>query len=515
MNLFETFSKSAQKFPKEEALVIEESAYTYSQLKDHVSRLTFILNKHRYTKVAIFAYRSLSAYSGILATLQAGKTYVPLNPKFPENRNKLIIELSGSKILIVDKKCLVQLNNIAEQLDQETVILAPEIGEDEIPSQLKNLFKIYSRRDFINEDFEIKTVDSNQYAYIMFTSGTTGIPKGVPVSHENVLSYINYLTQRYEIRHTDKFSQTFDLTFDLSVHDLFLSWNSGASLYVIPEDVLMAPAKFVREKKLTMWFSVPSLAQFMSKFRMLKEGIFPHLRFSLFCGEPLPKTIAVAWQKAAPNSILENIYGPTEATIGITHYRLPVVADLILENNGVVSIGQIFPTQDFCLIDENSEVVENEGELCLSGSQLTSGYYENPEKTREQYFSFDESGPLWYKTGDIVKVENDIIYYKSRKDFQVKVRGYRIELDEINLAISKFSGTSLICTIPYPIVDGVADSLYSFLDSACTKTKAEIINYLSSVLPEYMVPKDIIFIEKFPLNSNGKIDRKQLYQSLK
>lgn len=514
MNLFDTFNTSANAHPENTALVIEEKEYSYLELKDIISRISFVLSKFTFQNVAIFSSRSLSAYSGILATLQTGKTYIPLNPKFPEIRNQLIIRLAQTKILIVDKSCITQLEKIADDVDPETVILTPEIQAEEISEVISNRFSVFSKENFSEKSFFVKEKGKEDHAYIMFTSGTTGIPKGVPVSHGNVFSYIKYQSQRYAVRPDDRFSQTFDITFDLSVHDMFLAWNGAASLYVIPERILMAPSKFIRENRLTMWFSVPSLAQFMAKFRMLKPEVFPHLRYSLFCGEPLPKVIAATWQKAAPGSILENIYGPTEATIGITHYQLPKDEDLILEKNGIVSIGNIFLGQDYCLINEEGEKEKDEGELCLSGSQLTLGYWENPEKTQEQFFSFEGEEKLWYKTGDIVQEINNNLFYKSRKDFQVKVRGYRIELDEINLAISKFTGTDLICTIPFPVIDGVANNLYSFVDKSCSKDKAEIIKQLSSILPEYMIPKEVILLEEFPLNSNGKIDRKKLYQSL-
>ena len=259
-----------------------------------------------------------------------------------------------------------------------------------------------------------------------------------------------------------------------------------------------------------MWFSVPSLAQFMHKFRMLKPEIFPSLRYSLFCGEPLPKTIAISWQKAAHNSVVENIYGPTEATIGITHYRLPADEDKIKELNGVVSIGSIFGSQEYCLVDAQNNLTEKEGELCLSGSQVTAGYWKNPEKTWEQFIQIGETGKTWYKTGDIVRIEDNNLLYIGRIDFQVKIRGYRVELDEINNAITKFTDASVVCSIPYPVKDGVADSIYSFVDSEHAVENPKLLKHLATVLPEYMVPKDILYIDEFPLNSNGKIDRKEL-----
>jgi amino acid adenylation domain-containing protein len=505
-NIFGFFHDSNSQYGNKVALVVDNIEYKYNELSFKAGLVSSVLKNYKHDRVGIFGLRSLTCYQGILGTLASGKTYVPLNPKFPTERNKTIISLADLEIFVVDHIGLEKINAMTDSLKKTTVLICPNIKEQEIPDTLKNKFKIFTCETMTESSADFQNVDDSQTAYIMFTSGSTGVPKGVPVSHKNVLSYINYQRERYDIDSNDRFSQTFDLTFDLSVHDMFLSWSVGASLYVIPEKTLMAPAKFIKENKLTVWFSVPSLAQFMNKFKMLKENSFPSLRYSLFCGEALPKSIAIAWQKAACNSILENIYGPTEATIGITHYQIPRNESEILEYNGIVSIGQIFNTQDYCLIDEENKVTDKYGELCLSGTQLTLGYYNNPEKTAESYFKFTNEDKLWFKTGDIMKLENNNLFYISRRDFQVKIRGYRIELDEINLAIREYTNCDLVYTIPYPLSGGVAENLYSFIDSNCTFEKNLILKYLKDKLPEYMVPKEIFYIKEFPLNSNGKID---------
>jgi amino acid adenylation domain-containing protein len=514
-NIFGLFNNSNSRHSNRVALVVDNIEYSYNNLSFLAGQVCSVLRNYKQQNVGIFGLRSLNCYQGILGTLASGKTYIPLNPKFPTERNKNIISLADIELFVVDNFGLEQLNTIADSLKKTTVLICPNIKYEEVSATLKSKFKIFTCETMTESIVDFQDVDDCKPAYILFTSGSTGIPKGVPISHNNVSNYINYLKNRYELSFEDRFSQVVDLTFDLSVQDMFLSWSVGAALYVVPETVIMAPAKFIKVNKITVWFSVPSVAQFMNKLRMLKPNSFPSLRYSLFCGEALPKSATVAWQKAAPNSILENIYGPTETTIGITHYRIPAQEDEILHHNGVVSIGQVFSTQDYCLLDMQDNITSNYGELCLSGSQLSSGYLNNPEKTKESFITFNDTDKLWYKTGDLVKVINNNLFYVSRKDFQVKIRGYRIELEEVNLAIRNLTSCDLVYTIPYPISEGVADNLYSFIEHSCVIDKNTILKFLRDKLPEYMIPKDILYIKDFPLNSNGKVDLKKLSFKIK
>ncbi len=509
-NIFSFFDDSKKQFDNHPALVVDDQTYTYNELSTLAGKICSILQTENCRHVAIFCSRSLSCYQGILGTLAAGKTYIPLNPKFPVSRNETIIRLAGIHTFIADAKGLQQLKTMENILPARATIILPQMGKKDIPQGWEKKFRMITSEDLTDSCQSFASVNQDKIAYIMFTSGSTGTPKGVQVTHKNVDAYIRYIRNRYELGPGDRFSQSFDLTFDLSVHDLFLTWSVGGSLHVIPEKVLFAPAKFIKDHQLTVWFSVPSLAQFMNRFRMLKENIFPSLRYSLFCGEPLPKALAVAWQKAAPRSILENIYGPTETTIGITHYRIPDEEEKILEHNGIVSIGQVFSTHEYRLIDEDMNLKENTGELCLSGPQVTPGYFNNPEKTAESFIKLGNDDRIWYRTGDLVKKEGENLFYISRKDFQVKIRGYRIELEEINHRIRNFTGCQMVYTVPYPFGGGMAEYLITFIDRKCKTDKKEIWDYTKQHLPEYMVPKKILFIDNFPLNANGKVDLKKL-----
>ncbi|MGO3182947.1 MAG: AMP-binding protein [Aequorivita sp.] len=509
-NLFGVFEQSKNKYPNKTALVVDKIEYSYTELYQNALQLAHLLKNCEGNQIGIFAGRSFSAYVGILGTLACGKTYVPLNTQFSAFRNQLILELAQIKTLIVDALGLQQIQNQPEGFPKDLVLVCPEMDLTAIPKELENKFKIHTKPDLTTGLKKAIMASEGSIAYIIFTSGSTGIPKGVPVSHKNVWSYINYLSKRYDLGPEDRFSQVSDLTFDASVHDMYLCWYVGATLYPIPEKVLMAPAKFIKENKLTTWFSIPSLLLFMKRFKMLKPNSFPSIRYSLFGGESLPKSLALEWQEAAPNSIIENQYGATEITIGLSHYRLPKQEHEIQTHNGIVSLGQIFTTQEYRLIDENNQVVETEGEICLTGSQITKGYWQNPERTEENYFKFPGDDRIWYKTGDILRLKEGNLFYIARKDFQVKVRGFRIELEEINLAVKTFTGADLVYTIPYPVTNGLADHLYCFVEETTNPSKNDILQHLRKKLTSYMVPKEIIFIKEFPLNPNGKIDSKQL-----
>ena len=425
MNLYNLFDISLQNYPDNICLVVNNKSYTYCKFSKKIGRIASILKDSTTDQVALFTNRSWVSYASLLASLKAGKTYVPLNIKFPVLRNKQIVELSKAKVIIVDESCIEMALELARELKERFVFVFPENEENTIPDFIIKNHEVICAKDLVKELIKITVVDPHHLAYILFTSGSTGKPKGVPISHQNVLSYTEYLYKRYEVQPADRFSHTPDLTFDLSVHDMYLCWRGGAALYCIPENVLIAPAKFIKQHELTMWCSVPSMVQIMGRFKMLKPNNFPSIRWSVFCGEPLPKSVAIQWQIAAKNSLIDNVYGPTETTVSITHYTLPMEPSEIKEKNGIVSIGTIFKTQEYCLLDDNNQLVFKEGEMCLSGSQVANGYWENKEASEKSFVDIYKNGSKkWYKTGDIIQEEKGLLYFKQRKDFQVKIRGY-------------------------------------------------------------------------------------------
>lgn len=514
-HLFGLFENAKNRAPNAPALCIDQIFYSYAEVYESAMKMAALLKGLPNNQIGLFASRSMTAYMGILGTLACGKTYVPLNTKFSAYRNQLILELAEIKVLVIDREGMKQIQEQVSDFSEKLILVFPEMQADEIPLEIKRKFRIYTSKDLNARLQEKVAMDENEIAYIIFTSGSTGIPKGVPVSHHNVRSYVDYIVNQYDLNENDRFSQVSDLTFDASVHDMYVCWSVGACLYPIPEKVLMAPAKFIRENQLTTWFSIPSLVLFMKRFKMLKPNVFPSIRYSLFGGESLPESLAIAWREAAPNSVIENQYGATEITIGLSHYRIPPKEEEILTHHGVVSLGQIFDSQTYRLIDEEHQIQDEEGEICLTGSQITQSYWNNPEQTRESYFKFPGDNRIWYKTGDILRLKEGNLFYVARKDFQVKVRGFRIELDEINLAVREFAKVDSVYTLPYPVINGLADHLYCFVEKKNNLSQTEILQHLRSKLTSYMIPKEIIFLEDFPLNPHGKIDRKQLIELIK
>lgn len=517
MNAYHFFQESLNQYPANACLIIDKKEYTYRQVAAWIFKISNILQNYpAQTNIGIYATRSLTAYTGLLSCLSQGKTYVVLNKKLPKERNKTIMELANINVLIADENSMGQIVELAPQLSKNQVIIFPEIEKEQIPEVLINQCTVFCKEDLVKKYEITQDVHEDTNAYILFTSGSTGTPKGVCISHKNLNFYINHVAEMVNCTSTDHFSQSSELTFDASVHEMFLCWSFGGALYVVPENSLMAPAKFIKENKLSVWFSPPSVPFFMKKFRMLKDNAFPTLKYTFFGGESLTMDIVNAWKKSAHNSTIINFYGPTECTVAVSFYFLPEDEEKILKQQQNVSIGKIMEALDYCLVNEDMEITTETGELCISGDSTSKGYLHDQVKTDESFIKITHDDRIWYTTGDIVKeTEDGSLYYLNRKDFQVKIRGNRVELEEINQTIKEITQASFVLSIPHPIVNGIATSIYSFIDQDITHQKSEIFDYIKSKLPEYMLPKDIIYLEEIPLNIRGKIDRTKLITLIK
>jgi amino acid adenylation domain-containing protein len=505
-------------YPTRGAIDVGGREVTYEQLANRAKRLAATLQVTAISDAvpltAVFVHRSETAYAAVLGALMAGNGYVPLNRTFPIGRTRLMLERSMCRSVIVDAGSEPQLENLLEGMTVPLVIICPDRAD---VAELTGKFPAHR---FVGapqladaEQWYPVDVAANSIAYLLFTSGSTGQPKGVMVSHANVLHYVDYVTKRYGFTSNDRLSQTFDLTFDLSAHDMFVAWETGACLCCPTQKQSIKPGAFINEARLTTWFSVPSTALFMRRFGVLKPEMYPGLRLSLFCGEALPTETARQWALAAPNSVIENIYGPTELTIGCTAYRWDNATSPGECEQGIVPIGQPFGDMQALIVDEQFRDVEDgmDGELLMTGPQLSLGYWQDGEKTRRAFVKVAGKDGTYYRTGDRVRrpAGNKPLVYLGRFDNQIKVLGHRVELGEVEAAIRELSGLEGVVAMGWPAIESGADGIAVFLETDGFDTKA-LAKQLKEKLPVYMLPRDILVLGRLPLNSNGKYDRKAL-----
>ncbi|MFK7897263.1 MAG: amino acid adenylation domain-containing protein [Myxococcota bacterium] len=523
------FLRSAERFPDRIAVEVEGESLTYSELHQQAARLAATLesedareqvaDRDRPALTAVFGQRSVAVTAGILGALLRGDGYVPLNPTFPADRTRSMLERSGCRALILDAHGEKQIVEVLEGVETPLVLIFPE--RDEVAELAKALpgHRVLSARDLAPEaDWQPKPVDPNGLAYLLFTSGSTGIPKGVMVAHRNVNAFLDAMAERYAVTPDDRLSQTFELTFDLSVFDLFLAWECGARVCIPSQAQKMLPAKYIQESEISIWFSVPSTGVLMSKLRMLKPDAYPSLRWSLFCGEALPAEIVEAWVDAAPNSVIENLYGPTELTIACTLYRWDPARSKADCELGLVPIGEPYPNMEVLVVGEDLKEVAPgaTGELLMSGPQLTPGYWNDPEKTAAAFMTPPGKDRLFYRTGDRVRSQNGDapMVYLGRMDNQIKIQGYRVELGEIEAAMREEASVEVAIALGWPVTAAGADSVAVFISDADADL-ADLKKRAKARLPSYMAPRAIHHIDAFPLNSNGKVDRNALLEILK
>ena len=515
------FVRSARELPHRPALAIGARSWSYEELLLAAAAIGETLKKHTAVRApaltAIFAHRSFSAFAGVLGALLRGHGYVPLNRKFPVPRSKEMFDRSGCRALVVDTDSVPQLHELLADAADGVVVVAPELDDVRKLQRCLTRHVVIGRQSLERAGKPELEPPESDVAYLLFTSGSTGRPKGVLVAHSNAAPFARGMAERYGVGPEDRCSQTFDLTFDLSVFDLFVAWERGACVHCLPEKTLVKPGRYLREHELTLWFSVPSTAMFLQRFGMLKPGSYPSLRWSLFCGEALPVGVAEAWAAAAPRSIVENLYGPTEATIACTVYRWEGERSRDESRRGVVPIGHPLPGMSALVVDDElREVTEgHEGELLMAGPQVALGYLDDPERTRTAFVVPPGQERRHYRTGDRVEFgPNGVLHYVGRLDHQVQVHGHRVELGEIESAIRDAIGATEVVALGWPVSDSGVGGIVAFLGGEDAVDVARLRSDLAVRLPEYMLPREVHVLPHLPLNPNGKFDRRALQARL-
>jgi amino acid adenylation domain-containing protein len=421
-------------------------------------------------RVALLGRRTADDFVHLLGIWLAGAAYVPLNHKFPAQRNREIMAAAGARGVLVGP---------------HSAALADEVAPGSVP--------IASYRPL--EHGETRRGDApDGLAYLLFTSGTTGVPKGVPITFDNLAAYLSNLQSLYPLDTTDRCAQLADLSFDASIHEIASCWRAGGALCVVPPAAALMWPRYARELGMTAMLAVPSSVVLAARARLLPLGSLPDLRLVFLGAEALTLDVAKTMQAAAPRAQVVNLWGPTEATVASTHF--PVDTSQPLPD--VIPIGRPFPGQELQLWD---------GEIVQSGAQVAPGYWRNPDVTKERFVERD--GQRWFRTGDLARWDERFGFcYLGRVDRQVKIRGWRIELLECETAVRTASGCDQVAVI------ASGDSLACFLAGPPIDVDA-LRAQLRRRLPDYMVPSRFEQLEALPLGASGKTDYRALEERLR
>jgi amino acid adenylation domain-containing protein len=491
--LYEWFAASAARLPDAVALEVDDREVTYRELDELSARLATRLVAECGgvpKRVALLASRSLLAFAGYLAITRLGAVVVPLNPDHPVARGRDIRAAARPDLLLADAGGA----GLAPEFAVPHTLVDPPLSTTDLPPVRR---------------------DPDAVAYILFTSGSTGRPKGVPIRHRNVAPFIAHNVARFGVGPGARMSHTFDLSFDVSIFDLFVTWAGGATLVCPRRAELLEPVRYIAERRITHWISVPSVISVAAQLGTLRTGLPNELRHSVFCGEQLTLAQARAWHAAVPGSEIVNAHGPTETTVLCADHALP--ADETAwprTTNDSVPIALTYPHLEAVVVDAAGDPAD-EGELCLRGAQRFDGYLDPADNAgrfvaragdRVLPVSGEVRPEHYYRTGDVVRRDGDAWVHVGRTDHQVQVRGHRVELGEVEAALRRTDGVHTAVVVATRR-DGETE-LVGFYTGGPAVT--DVRRAVRGRLPVYMVPRRLVRLPSMPLNANGKFDRPQL-----
>lgn len=462
--LVDLFDENIKRKPEETAILFcDETRVSYSQLNSIVNRISNYMTSEGLTVgdvVAIANHKTKYGYAMMIACIKLGIIYTNFDYSNPVERINKMMDRAKPKIVLNDL-------------------------------ELEDKLAMYP------ETFQYTDVPSDTPAYIMFTSGSTGVPKGVLIKQSAIYRLIKWAKEAYSLREDDIMTNVNPIYFDNSVFDFYCSIFNGITMAAFPIEIVSNPKELilkVNELRCTFWFSVPSLLIYLTNIRCLHTNIFEYMRSFAFGGEGYPKPLLKKLVGYFPECDFYNVYGPTEGTCICSAYKI-CESDLF-DDDGLVTLGTIAPIFEYKIVD---------GELWLGGEQIALGYYNDVERTRERFVDG------WYRTGDLVEEIEGRLFFRGRVDYQIKHMGYRIELEEIESGIMKVGGISRCAVIHGKNKNGFSH-IVAFVTSKGVDSDF-IREKLKDILPSYMIPSDIYVVDDLPRNSNGKIDKVALKQN--
>jgi len=519
--IHQVLEDTAIRDPQKQAVIFGEDSLTYLELVERSRSLAHFLKEsglHRGEMVGIMLRKSLSSIVSLYGILMSGGAYVPIDPQLPSNRIKYILDNCGIRQLITSAECVDRHLPI---LDGSST-LERLIITDKEPTSLKSKVNTIRWTDWkaimrFSADFQLETFPDTYPAYILHTSGSTGQPKGVVISHLNSLTFIKTAAEFFNISSSDRLACHAPLHFDLSIFDMFVSAIAGATLVLIPESTTIFPVKlaeFIKANRITVWNSVSSALSLLADRGFQEESLFPDVRLVIFSGEVLPQKYLKKLKAHMTEATFCNIYGQTEANSSTCY----VIEEIPEDSKWNIPVGKAMPNFEVFLIGEDGVEVtqpEQEGEIYVNSNTVAQGYINMPELTRERFVPdprFPSPPRTVYKTGDIGYYDNGgNLVFLYRKDNMIKVRGHRVELGEIERTLSSHDSVDLAVVTCVPD-EKMSNRIAAFVSwrSGVEGDMRLIKSFCDHHLPRYMLPEAIWAVEKWPRTANDKIDRKLL-----
>jgi amino acid adenylation domain-containing protein len=521
VSLADYLEESARRFPDRTAVVDPSGAsLTYRELDEYARRVAVFLASRGVEagdRVGLIVPKSIDGVTAIFGILKAGAAYVPADYTAPIDRNRSILSDGGVRAAFLDPACVPVLDGWPNGARPETIIIPRRGGTNDAGRDTDPVHHAWA--DVLGAAGEAPDRErrADNLAYILYTSGSTGIPKGVMLSHENATSFVDWCSSVFHPGEEDRFSSHAPFHFDLSVLDLYVSVKHGAALYLISEELGKNPkelARFISDNRLTVWYSTPSILSLLAQFGDLSARNYSALRLVLFAGEVFPVKHLRDTKKLLPHPVYYNLYGPTETNV-CTFARIP---DTIPDDRVTAyPIGWACSHCQPLVLDEPDGAVVapgGEGLLYIAGPSVFQGYRNRPVENAAAFIERDSH--RWYNTGDVVREDpEDGFIYLGRRDRMVKRHGYRIELGEIERAVYQHPQIREAAVVAVPAADsGVRIAAFLVPHAGARPSIIEMKTFCGSHLPAYMNPDVFVHLEALPRTSTDKVDYQSLLRTL-